>query len=115
VRCDPPETLKTRLEEVCYQVQAPDRRAVRELLERSPGVVSVEPAGATLHLFLSPSTTSAEALQKACAEEGFASVSFKPIVPSLEDVFIALIRKAGVDGLEGQGRSRPPDGTLSRE
>jgi len=115
VRCDPPETLKTRLEEVCYQVQAPDRRAVRELLERSPGVVSVEPAGATLHLFLSPSATSVEALQKACAAEGFASVSFIPIVPSLEDVFIALIRKAGVDGLEGQGRSRPPDGTLSRE
>jgi ABC-2 type transport system ATP-binding protein len=106
VRCDPPEILKTRLEEVCYQVQAPNSRAVQQILERSAGVVSVEPAGATLHLFLSPSTTSVEVLQNACAEEGFASVSFSPIVPSLEDVFIALIRKAGAS--VGPGRRTGP-------
>ncbi len=98
VRCDSPDALKTRLEEACYEVQARDRRAVRELLEAVPGVVSVEPAGATLHLFISPSATSTDRLRDAVLTVGLGPVTFERITPSLEDAFIALIRKAGNAG-----------------
>ena len=106
VRCDSPGVLKTSLEETCFEVRAQDRRVVQELLEGSRGVVSVEPAGATLHVFLTPSVTTVEELQKAVMTKGLEPVSFKQIVPSLEDVFIALIRKAGAGGL-GSGARNP--------
>jgi ABC-2 type transport system ATP-binding protein len=95
IRCDAPDRLKTEVEEICYEVVVGDRRAARQILENRPGVVSVEPAGATLHLFLAPSMTSPEELTRALADAGLSAAQFNPIVPSLEDVFIALVRKAG--------------------
>jgi hypothetical protein len=56
--------------------------------------VSVEPSGATLHLFLSPAKTSVETLQSALDGRQLGPAVFRPIVPSLEDVFIAMIHKS---------------------
>jgi hypothetical protein len=58
-----------------------------EILEEQPGVLTVQPAGADLHLFVDPNVTSPERLSQATP------FGFRPIVPSLEDVFIALSRK----------------------
>jgi len=58
-----------------------------------PGVLSVEPSGASLHLFLDPGRTSPALLEKELAGHGVGLASFRQIMPSLEDVFIALIRK----------------------
>ncbi|HOK46067.1 MAG TPA: ABC transporter ATP-binding protein, partial [Bryobacteraceae bacterium] len=52
IRCDSPRALKTSLPEKCYEVDAPDRRAARETLRAIPGVLSVEPSGDKLHVFL---------------------------------------------------------------
>jgi len=84
IRCDSPEALRTGLEETCYEVECADPRAAREILARSEGVLSVAPAGAKLHMFL-------RAGQGPAPLEG---ARFTPVTPSLEDVFIALIRKA---------------------
>ncbi len=94
IRCDTPDALKHELEEVCYEVRSSDQRAVRTALENIEGVVSVEPSGATLHLFLAPSETSIQEIQKRLSEKGVGQAEFKQITPSLEDVFIALSRKA---------------------
>jgi hypothetical protein len=64
------------------------------VLRRQPGVVSVEPFGAALHLFLTPGLTSVEALEKEAGKEGIEPVVFRPMAPSLEDAFIALIKKS---------------------
>ncbi len=93
IRCDAPAALKTSLEERCYEVRVRDRRAALELLSASDGVVSVEPAGEALHLFLAPGRTSPERLEAALRASGVAPAGFRGIDPSLEDVFIALIRK----------------------
>jgi len=93
IRCAPPGELRTRMEESCYRVTAQDLRTTREFLEKLPGIVSVEPSGASLHMFLSPSQTSAAAIQEALEESGPGSAEIEAIVPSLEDVFIALIRR----------------------
>jgi ABC-2 type transport system ATP-binding protein len=94
IRCDPPDVLKTHLEEICYELQSPNQRAAREFLQAAEGVLSVEPSGATLHIFLSPMQTSPAELERMLEEKGLGPAVFKPIPPSLEDVFIALIRKA---------------------
>ncbi len=91
--CDAPAALKRQLAETCYEVSTPRSRAVKEILERESGVLSVEPSGATLHLFLDESRASPDGLAKRIEEEGAAPAQFRRISPSLEDVFIALIRK----------------------
>lgn len=89
IRCDSPEALRHGMEETCYEIESPDSRTAREKLNTAEGVLSVEPAGAKLHLFLDVRRTSVEALQRLIGPS-----SFREITPSLEDVFIGMIRKA---------------------
>jgi ABC-2 type transport system ATP-binding protein len=91
IRMDSPQALKHTLEEACYEVEAADLRAARETLRSQPGVLTVEPAGAKLHLFLSRDKTSPAKLQAALPQQ---VTAFRQIVPSLEDVFIGLVRKS---------------------
>ncbi len=91
IRCDTPEALKQQLEGACFEVESPNQRATREFLRHSEDVLSVEPAGSRLHVFVK---TSPDALKQALDAKGLGPVQFRPIVPSLEDVFIALVRKA---------------------
>jgi ABC-2 type transport system ATP-binding protein len=94
IRCDAPDKLKSTIPEPCYEVGCPDLRAAKELLARQPGVESVEPAGASLHLFLSLERTSADALAGALQAAGLGPADFRQIAPSLEDAFILLIHQA---------------------
>lgn len=87
IRCDTPAALKKSLEETCYRIRSTDNRALREKLGGEAGVLAAEPSGADVHLFLNPRIAPVEAL---AAKFGF---EFHEISPSLEDVFIALIRK----------------------
>jgi ABC-2 type transport system ATP-binding protein len=91
IRCETPKDLKHALTETCYEVETPDQRAARDYLQVQPGVLSVEPAGAKLHLFLKAGARVEELKRAISAKE------FRPIVPSLEDVFIGLVRKSEVE------------------
>lgn len=86
IRCESPQALKQTLEEACYEVETSDQRAARAFLH-------AESYGSKLHAFLPPGQ-SPESVQKALAAKGIQVTSFRPIVPSLEDVFIALVRKS---------------------
>jgi ABC-2 type transport system ATP-binding protein len=94
IRVDTPDALRRQFEYDCYQVEGPRLRESRGFLESAAGVVSVEPSGATLHLFLSRDQTSPQTLQAALEANGLGPAHFDRIVPSLEDVFIATVRKA---------------------
>jgi ABC-2 type transport system ATP-binding protein len=93
VHCEAPDVLRRSMDEICYEVRADDRRKARACLEALPGVLSVEPAGAALHLFLAPGDSSASALEDLMSRQGLPSAAVRQILPSLEDVFIAVIRK----------------------
>jgi hypothetical protein len=54
-----------------------------------PGVSISHPSAAELHLFFDPRRTTLEAVRNAAGGDAV----FREIVPSLEDVFIAMIRK----------------------
>src|SRR5580700_9595087 len=87
IRCDTPAELKRGIGETVYLITSNDHRKTMEILEEQPGVLTVQPAGADLHLFIDPKVTSPERLAQVTP------FGFRPIVPSLEDVFIALARK----------------------
>ncbi len=92
VRCDTPDGLKRGMEEDCYEVECADPRALRGKLQTAAGVVSVETAGAKLHVFVEPGRSVQEL--EAAAGQG----TFRRITPSLEDVFIGTMRKAEREG-----------------
>jgi ABC-2 type transport system ATP-binding protein len=89
--CDTPHALREGFESACYRITAPgpdyDAHQARLLLERQPGVVAMQPSGSEMHLFLDESATSIETL---AAVTPFA---FERAAPTLEDVFVALVRK----------------------
>ena len=87
IRCDSPAALKESLEETCYRVHFPHPEEARPLLERQPGVLGVYHAGIEYHLFVNEHVTSVENLLKVTP------FTYQRIVPSLEAVFIALVRK----------------------
>ncbi len=90
IRCDTPAALKHSLTEQVFLLNSEDHRKTIAALEKQPGVLTVQPTGADLHLFLDPQLTSPEKLA------GITPFAFRPILPSLEDVFIALMRKEEV-------------------
>jgi ABC-2 type transport system ATP-binding protein len=90
IRCDTPTGLKYGLTESVYLVASEDHRRTMELLQKQPGVLAVEPSGADLHLFLDPNVTSPEKLVEVTP------FGYHPVAPSLEDVFIALVRREEV-------------------
>jgi ABC-2 type transport system ATP-binding protein len=94
IRCDSPRNLREHLEEHCYRVVTGDQQAARKLLARQPGVLSVEPSGARLHVFVIPGQTTPEQLQQALSSGNLPASEFEKIMPSLEDVFIDLVRKS---------------------
>ena len=87
IRCDTPSALKRDLQEDVYQIHVDDARTAIEILEKQPGVLTVQPSGSDLHLFVDVKVTSPEQLQTVARFE------FKKIEPSLEDVFIAHVRR----------------------
>ena len=92
IRCDSPKVLKQALDEICYEVETSDQRATRAILQSQPGVSTVEPYGAKLHVFLTPQVPT-EDVEHALTAKGIRVIEFREVAPSLEDVFIGLVRK----------------------
>jgi ABC-2 type transport system ATP-binding protein len=87
IRCDTPEAVRESVREGCYRVSSPDLRKTREILAKQPGVVTVQPSGTDLHLFIDEQVTRIEKLAEVTTFE------YERILPTLEDVFIALVRE----------------------
>ncbi len=85
--CDTPAALKTGLKEACFKVKGADNHKTRQILEKQPGVLAAQPTGGDLHLFLDEKVTSPEKLA------AITPFTYERIVPSLEDVFIALVER----------------------
>ncbi len=89
--CDSPGRLGRHVDEPCVAVRTPDQRRARELLEGSAGTLAVIPAGAWLHVFADARLVASGELARRL--EGLGPVEVEPIRPSVEDLFIALVRR----------------------
>src|SRR5580658_6596816 len=96
IRCDTPAKLRQDPDHAYYNIHTVNpqedfrgavRLKLRETLERQPGVLAVQPTGADLRLYLEKQKTSAE---KLAAVTPFL---WEAVAPSLEDVFIAMVRQ----------------------
>jgi ABC-2 type transport system ATP-binding protein len=93
IELDTPDAIKQALPEACYEVHCSGNRLARELLSNAAGVLSADPSGAAVHVFADPQAVSEQSVKQILTSGGLADVNVRRIVPSLEDMFIALIRK----------------------
>jgi ABC-2 type transport system ATP-binding protein len=96
IRCDTPAKLRQDPDHIYYNIHSGDGRHLREMLEKQPGVLAVQPTGADLRLYVSQRQTSAEKLT------AVTPFTWERITPSLEDVFIAMVRQQEQQDAEAQ-------------
>jgi ABC-2 type transport system ATP-binding protein len=68
--------------------------AVR-LLQGAPGVRDVTLYGTVVHTLIDPTEQSPDQLRRWLIDRGIAVESLEPMEPTIEDVFVSLIRSAG--------------------
>ncbi|MFL6657900.1 MAG: ABC transporter ATP-binding protein, partial [Massilia sp.] len=79
-----------------WSVSGPELGAAAKLLRAAPGIRTVAPFGATLHV----SAEQPQAMEAAMAQPALAALTSTPIPTSLEDVFISMMQDAQ-DNFEG--------------
>ncbi len=97
IHCDTPAAFRARTVEACYKIRCPRHREAKAWLETHEGIASVEPFGADLHAFLKPGRATPQGLAAELDARGLGPAEFQPAEPSLEDVFILMIRKASAE------------------
>jgi ABC-2 type transport system ATP-binding protein len=92
VACDAPTALRQLLPGTAVEVRGPAPEAAAPLLSRLAEVQGIEMFGETLHLAVRDATMALPAVRAALERAGHADVRLRPILPSLEDVFVTLLR-----------------------
>jgi ABC-2 type transport system ATP-binding protein len=98
ILCDSPDRIANVIQESCYEVSGPDRRALQTALQSCEGVVRVERCGSTMHIFADPTRVSRDGLLERLGAASVYVTSCEQIVPSLEDVFIACVARSDARG-----------------
>ncbi|MDE5659914.1 MAG: ABC transporter ATP-binding protein [Muribaculaceae bacterium] len=90
--CGAPEALLAHAAEGLYAVTATDMYALLGQLRRLPDVADCYTFGASVHLVASPGFDAVDALA-ALRMAGLEGVAIEPVSPTLEDVFIKLMKQ----------------------
>ena len=96
---DQPIRLRTGLAGTLFEVIVPDARAALDTLDSRRDIASAQVFGDRLHVWIDSSDRDAAARTMNAALEGagLQTANVRPIVPSLEDVFIAKLAAEGAD------------------
>jgi len=89
---DDPKQLKTTSGREVFEVKVKNPRQWRESLEELPGLLEVEIFGDKLHLSFPKGGMEETALKELLARPEGVVESIRKIVPSLEDLFISLVK-----------------------
>jgi ABC-2 type transport system ATP-binding protein len=89
---DTPQRLLTLLPGEVASVQIPNPRPARDHIRRMPGVISTALFGSSVHALLADGVEGKDRLAAALEEAGLRPTSIEIVEPSLEDVFLHLVR-----------------------
>jgi ABC-2 type transport system ATP-binding protein len=106
VACDTPSALRSLLPGVLLELRGVSVESAVAALERLPEVRKLEVFGETLHISVPDAGPALSAVQTALHHAGLSDAHLRPILPSLEDVFIALLHtgsKPDADGTQPAG------------
>ena len=92
---DTPEELLRLLPGEVVAVEGPEPRKARDLIRGLPGVLSTSLFGNMVHAVLSDGAEARDTVARALKDAGLAAEALMPMEPSLEDVFLHLVRGEG--------------------
>jgi ABC-2 type transport system ATP-binding protein len=92
VACDSPSGLRGILPGTLLELRGPAPEAVSPLLSRLPEVREAQVFGDALHLVVADEARDRPRIQALLEAEGIPEAQIRPIVPSLEDIFVTLLR-----------------------
>jgi ABC-2 type transport system ATP-binding protein len=95
IALDTPSALKRRLEEPILELQVDEPLRAVEALRGTPGVLEAGLFGRTVHVLVEDEAHGAREVPEALARKGVECRAARRIQPSLEDVFISLVRREG--------------------
>ncbi len=95
IALDTPGQLRTRVVAPILEVRADSAPDAVKSLSGAPGIADVAMFGRALHVTVDEADTGAERIRTVLASAGIAVHSIHPVEPSLEDVFVSLVRAEG--------------------
>jgi len=98
VACDAPSALRRLLPGAILEVRGVPPIAARGILARLSEAREVEVFGETLHISVGEAGAALPAIRAALDRAGFRDAALRPILPSLEDVFIAVLHQGSRHG-----------------
>lgn len=95
IALDTPSGLREGLDDPVLRVEAPEPMAVARALEEAPEVLDAAMFGRALHVTLRSDADGPEVVRRTLTAADLEVTSVERIVPSLEDVFVSLVRAEG--------------------
>jgi ABC-2 type transport system ATP-binding protein len=95
IALDSPAHLRAALELPIYEVRAGDPVAAMGALANAPGVVDASLFGRAVHVMVDEAEAGAAGVRAALESAGQSVRSVERVRPSLEDVFVSLVRGTG--------------------
>ncbi|GMV06759.1 MAG: hypothetical protein AMXMBFR53_30340 [Gemmatimonadota bacterium] len=95
IALDTPRALRQRVVEPILQVRTDDAPHAVEALAGTPGVLEAAMFGRSLHVTVEDAEAGAALVRRTLEAAGRRVLDLHPVEPSLEDVFVSLVRAEG--------------------
>ncbi len=95
IALDTPANVRRLMTEPLLEITTSRGPEVAQALQGEPGVLEAAMFGRAVHVSVEDAKAAAATLPAALAARGLAADAIAPIAPSLEDVFVALVRREG--------------------
>ena len=95
IALDRPAALRERMAEPILEVATENGPAAAQALQHAPGVIEAAMFGRAVHVVVEDAGAATRAIPEFLASRGIASEPPVPVRPSLEDVFVSLVRREG--------------------
>jgi ABC-2 type transport system ATP-binding protein len=95
IALDTPRALRTRVVSPILEVRTDDAPGAVEALLGEPGVIDAAMFGRALHVTVDEAEAGRRLVTDALARAGRQVTGIRPVEPSLEDVFVSLVRAEG--------------------
>jgi ABC-2 type transport system ATP-binding protein len=95
IALDRPDRLRRDLQQPVLEVLTDDPARAVEALRDAPGVIEAAMFGRAVHVMVADEAAGLADVPRRLAAAGRSVTAVRPIVPSLEDAFVALVRRQG--------------------
>ena len=95
IALDRPPALRTQMAEPILEVTADDASAAAQALQHQPGIIEAAMFGRAVHVVVDDVATAEAFIPVFLASRGITCTGVKTVRPSLEDVFVSLVRREG--------------------